>query len=157
MPARRARHRSSIFQDCSRLGLTPPEIEHRVSYRIKRQAVLYGENPTPLTAIVHEAALRMGFGGSEVARAQLHSLLAMSEREHITVLVIPFGVGAFSGSGQNIHYMADTVPLDSEQGAEFLDTPPQLAKYQTLLDRMEGCSLKPAASRVLIRRIAEDI
>ncbi|QHY95963.1 Helix-turn-helix protein [Streptomyces sp. S4.7] len=144
-------------------ALTPPEIEHRVSYRIKRQVVLYGENPTPLTAIVHEAALRMGFGGSEVARAQLHSLLAMSEREHITVLVIPFGVGAFPGSGQNIHYMADTVPaldtvqLDSEHGAEFLDTPPQLAKYQTLLDRMEGCSLKPAASRVLIRRIAEDI
>ncbi|MEU9745594.1 helix-turn-helix domain-containing protein [Streptomyces niveus] len=144
-------------------AITPPEVEHRVSYRIKRQAVLYGENPTPLTAIIHEAALRMGFGGSGVTREQLHHLLDMSEREHITILVIPFGAGTFPSSGQNIHYMAgtvqalDTVQLDSDHGAEFLDTQPQLAKYRTVLDRMESCSLTSAESQDLIRQVAEDI
>ncbi|MGW2511127.1 helix-turn-helix domain-containing protein [Streptomyces scopuliridis] len=144
-------------------ALTPPEVEHRVSYRIKRQAVLYGEDPMPLTAMIHEAALRMGFGGPDVARAQLKTLLDMSERDHITILVIPFGAGTFPSSGQNIHYLAgtapalDTVQLDSDHGAAFLDNQPQLVKYRTVLDRMEGCSLKPAASRALIRRLAQDI
>ncbi|MFE2633885.1 helix-turn-helix domain-containing protein [Streptomyces scopuliridis] len=144
-------------------SLAPPEVEHRVSYRIKRQAVLYGENPTPLTAIIHEAALRMGFGGPEVARAQLNTLLDMSEREHITILVIPFGAGTFPGSGQGIHYLAGTIPaldtvqLDTDHGSAFLDNQPQLVKYRTVLDRMEGCTLKPAASRALIRRLAQDI
>ncbi|MEV7421338.1 helix-turn-helix transcriptional regulator [Streptomyces sp. NPDC091212] len=144
-------------------ALTPPEVEHRVSYRIKRQTVLYGENPTPLTAIIHEAALRMGFGGPDVARAQLNNLLAMSEREHITILAIPFGTGTFPSSGQGIHYLAgpiptlDTVQLDTDHGSAFLDTQPQLVKYRIVLDRMESCSLKPAASRDLIRRVAEDV
>ncbi|MFC9431133.1 helix-turn-helix domain-containing protein [Streptomyces sp. NPDC056987] len=144
-------------------SLAPPDVEHRVSYRIKRQAVLYRENPTPLTAIIHEAALRMGFGGPEVARAQLKSLLDLSEREHITIRVIPFGAGTFPSSGQGIHHMAGTIPaldtvqLDTDHGSAFLDTPPQLVKYRTVLDRMEACSLKPAASRTLIRRVAQDI
>ncbi|MFE1960094.1 helix-turn-helix domain-containing protein [Streptomyces sp. NPDC059479] len=144
-------------------SLAPPEVEHRVSYRIKRQAVLYGESPTPLTAIIHEAALRMGFGGPAVARAQLETLLDMSEREHITILVIPFGAGTFPSSGQGIHYMTDTVPnlgtvqLDTDHGSAFLDTQPQLVKYRTVLDRMEGGSLKSAESRDLIRRVAADL
>ncbi|MEW1721081.1 helix-turn-helix transcriptional regulator [Streptomyces sp. NPDC093109] len=144
-------------------ALPPHEVEHRVSYRIKRQTVLYGEHPTPLTAIIHEAALRMGFGGPETARAQLKYLLDMSEREHITLLVIPFGAGTFPSSGQSIYYMTgtapalDTVQLDSDHGAAFLDAQPQLIKYRTVLDRMETCTLKPAASRDLIRSIAEDL
>lgn len=142
--------------------LTPPEIEHRVSYRIKRQAVLYRENPAPLKAIIHEAALRMGFGGREAARAQLHHLLDMGEREHITILVIPFGV-TFPGSGQSVHYMAGTVPsldtvqLDTDYGAGFLDAQPQLAKYRRVLDLMEGCSLTSAESQDLIRQVEEKI
>ncbi|MGW6240690.1 helix-turn-helix domain-containing protein [Streptomyces sp. NPDC055094] len=141
----------------------PHEVEHRVSYRIKRQVVLYRDNPMPLTAVIHEAALRMGFGGPEAARAQLKHLLDMSELDHITVLVIPFGAGTFPGAGANIYYMAgavpalDTVQLDTEHGAAFLDAQPQLIRYRTVLDRMEGCSLEPTKSRDLIRRIAADL
>ncbi|WP_413807520.1 helix-turn-helix domain-containing protein [Streptomyces sp. OE57] len=139
------------------------EVEHHVSFRVKRQAVLYGERPTPLTAIVHEAALRMGFGGSAVARAQLEYLIKMSERENITVKVVPFGAGIFPMSGQGIIYLGgevprlDTVQLDSDHGSEFLDAQPQLARYRNVLDRMEACALNPAESRDRIRRIAQEI
>ncbi|MCC3767065.1 helix-turn-helix transcriptional regulator [Streptomyces sp. UNOC14_S4] len=143
--------------------LTPPEIEHRVSYRIKRQGVLYGEQPTPLTAIIHEAALRMDFGGRGVARAQLEHLIAMSEQDHITVLVIPFGSGAFPNSGQGIIYLdgkvqhLDTIQLDTDHGSEFLDTQPQLVRYRTTLDRMESLTLGSEASRDMIHRIARNL
>ncbi|KUO14870.1 hypothetical protein AQJ91_44710 [Streptomyces dysideae] len=67
--------------------------------------MLYGANPTPYRTVVHEAALHMRVGGRSVARAQLQHLLDMSEPEHITIRVLPFGVGAFPGSGQSINYL----------------------------------------------------
>ncbi|RLU94714.1 transcriptional regulator [Streptomyces griseocarneus] len=143
--------------------LAPHEVEHRVSYRLKRQAVIHGERPKPLTAIIHEAALRMDFGGRAVARAQLEHLLTMSEHDHIKVLVIPFGSGTFPSSGQPVVHLTgevehlDTVELDTDHGSEFLDTQPQLARYRTTLDRMETLTLEKQASRDMIRRIALDI
>lgn len=51
----------------------------------------------------------------------------------------------------------DTVQLDTDHGAAFLDTQPHLVKYRTVLDRMAGCSLGPVKSRDVIRRIAESM
>ncbi|MEU7637171.1 MULTISPECIES: helix-turn-helix domain-containing protein [unclassified Streptomyces] len=138
-------------------------VEHRVSFRIKRQAVLFGDRPTPFTAIVHEAALRMGFGGPETARAQLNYLVEMSEHDHVSVLVIPFGEASFPASGQPINYASgpapqlDTVELDTEYGCDFMHAEAQLEKYRQVLDRLESRALKPGESRDLIRRIARDI
>jgi transcriptional regulator with XRE-family HTH domain len=142
--------------------LLPHEVEHRVSHRIKRQAILYAATPTPCTAIIHEAALRMGFGGTTTAREQLEHLISMSELTNVTLLVIPFGNG-FPGSGQPITYASgpvpqlDTVILDTDHGSEPLHAEVQLAKYRSVLDRMEGSALKPAESRDLIHRIAQSI
>lgn len=55
------------------------EIEHRLTHRIKRQGILYRSNPTPYLVTIHEAALRMGFGGRAVAVEQLRHLVDMSE------------------------------------------------------------------------------
>ncbi|MCX4689991.1 helix-turn-helix domain-containing protein [Kitasatospora purpeofusca] len=143
--------------------LTPPEVEHRVSHRIKRQAVLYPEQSVQLSAVVHEAALRMGVGGPAVARLQYKHLIEMSARESITVRVIPFGAGTFPGSGQPIVYFSgpvtqlDTVQLDTDHGSEFLDSTAHLAKYRMVLDRLDSCALGPAESRDLIARIEQDI
>ncbi|MFG2501565.1 helix-turn-helix domain-containing protein [Streptomyces sp. NPDC048441] len=143
--------------------LSPPDIEHRISYRIKRQAVLFRDGPTANQAIVHEAALRMQFGGLTVTRAQLKHLVDMSEREHITIHVIPFAAGTFPGSGQSIYYSAGTVPqldtvnLDQSHGPVFLDAEAQLAKYRVLLDRMEATALPPVKSRDFIHSIIRDL
>ncbi|MEU5000552.1 helix-turn-helix transcriptional regulator [Streptomyces sp. NPDC021622] len=143
--------------------LSPPDIEHRISYRIKRQAVLFRDAPTPNQVIVHEAALRMQFGGPTVTRDQLNHLVDMSEREHITIRVIPFAAGTFPGSGQSIYYSAgpvpqlDTVNLDQSHGPVFLDAEAQLDKYRVLLDRMEATALPPAKSRDFIHSIARDL
>lgn len=142
---------------------TPPEVEHRVSHRIKRQGVLYGDNPTPYRTTVHEAALHMRVGGRSVARAQLQHLLDMSEREHITLRVLPFDVGAFPGSGQSINYLygpvpqLDTAQLDQFHGPVLLDAEALLDKYRTLLDTVEDIALSPAKSRDLIRAIAQNL
>ncbi|MET8539643.1 helix-turn-helix transcriptional regulator [Kitasatospora sp. NPDC004799] len=154
-------HARALFRDVVP-PFSPPEVEHLVSHRIKRQAVLYGSRPIPLSAVVHEAALRMGFGGPKVARDQLRFLLTMSEQPHIDLRVIPFGTGSYPGSGAGIVYFnAEVARLDSVQvdgdRSEFIDTEPQLIKYRAVMDRLETSSLQPEASRDLIRRIAQCI
>ncbi|QKW07040.1 helix-turn-helix domain-containing protein [Streptomyces sp. NA04227] len=141
----------------------PHEIEHRVSFRIKRQAVLYGARPAPYTAIVHEAALRMGFGGPRVARAQLEHLLAMSERKNIKVAVVPFGAGTFSIAGHGITNLGgevphlDTIQIDTDTESEFRDTQVQLDWYRQVFTRIQKCALDEDESRGIIRRIAQSI
>ncbi|MEU0450510.1 Scr1 family TA system antitoxin-like transcriptional regulator [Streptomyces tendae] len=46
-------------------------MEHRASFRLKRQAVLFRKDPLPYRAVIHEAALHMRFGGRDVTRRQL--------------------------------------------------------------------------------------
>ncbi len=137
------------------------EIEYRVSHRIKRQAILYRENPPPYKAIIHEAALRMRFGGTAIADEQLAHLLDMSEHNHIAILVIPFGGKGFPTSGQGVDYFygpvtqLDTVQIDTEHGGALIDSAAKLQKYRLVQDRMEEAAVSPAASRDIIHRIAK--
>ncbi len=139
------------------------EVELRVEHRLRRQAILDGENPTPYVGIIHEAALRLEFGGRDVARAQLDSLADAADRDNMTLLVIPFSAGAFHGAGQSVLYaegpvpQLDTVQLDTALGAHFVDAPTPLTNYRSLLDLMEQSALSPDESQKLIRSIAREL
>ncbi|MGC9494692.1 helix-turn-helix domain-containing protein [Streptomyces sp. WG7] len=156
-------HARSLFR-----AVVPPmrqyEIEHRLTHRMKRQGILHRAEPPPYSAVIHEAALRMNFGGPVVARGQLEHLLEMSELPHVTVRVIPFGTDHFPTTGQSFDYIEgsvpqlDTVQLDSHHGAcEFLDAEAQLSKYRAVLDRMESCALDPARTRDFIHHRIQDL
>ncbi|WP_254705839.1 helix-turn-helix domain-containing protein [Streptomyces vilmorinianum] len=155
-------HARALFKEVAP-PLLPYEAEHRLSHRIKRQQILYRSRPIQYTALIHEAALRMGFGGQEVARAQLEHIVEMSERDNISVRVLPFGSGAFPGTGQPIDYVSgavpklDTVQVDTHFGCEFLDAEAQLIKFRSVLDRLEASALKPPESRDFIHRIAREM
>ncbi|MCX4906794.1 helix-turn-helix transcriptional regulator [Streptomyces sp. NBC_00878] len=155
-------HAREIFRQAV-TELSPPDIEHRVSFRIKRQAVLYRDDPTPYEAIIHEAALRMKIGGPSVSQQQLKHLLDASEREHITLRAITFDVGAYPGSGQSIFYAhgpvpeLDTVHLDQSHGLTFLDAEAQLRKYRNLFERLNAVALSPDKTRDLIHAVIHDL
>ncbi|MEU5704830.1 helix-turn-helix domain-containing protein [Streptomyces aurantiacus] len=155
-------HAREIFRQAV-TELSPPDIEHRVSFRIKRQAVLYRDDPTPYEAIIHEAALRMKIGGPSVSQKQLKHLLDASEREHIILRAITFDAGAYPGSGQSIFYAhgpvpeLDTVHLDQSHGLTFLDAEAQLRKYRHLFERLNTVALSPDKTRDLIRTVIHDL
>lgn len=141
-------------------ALPEHEVALRLAHRSERQQVIKGDTPIPYLALIHEAALRMQFGGRDVARAQLDSLLGDSERENVTVLVLPFSHGSFPGAGQTLVYVEglvpqlDTVQVDASHGPDFLHAEAQLAKYRAQLDLLEETALSPERSRDLIRDIA---
>lgn len=143
--------------------LSPPEVEHRASFRLKRQAVLFRKEPLPYRAIIHEAALHMRFGGRDVTRRQLKHLLKMSEHPNISIHVIPFDAGGYPGAGQPIYYVhgpvppLDTVQLDQSHGIALLNAEAQLDKYRMVLDRLMSLSLIELESRALIHHIDRTI
>jgi transcriptional regulator with XRE-family HTH domain len=139
------------------------EVALRLAHRAERQQVITGEKAIPYVALIHEAALRMRFGGPEVASAQLERLLEMSEWGNVTVLVLPFERGAFPGAGQNALYaegpvpQLDTVQVDSMHGPAFLHAESQLAKYREQFEWLEELALPPEQSREFIRKIARQL
>ncbi|RPE41098.1 helix-turn-helix protein [Streptomyces sp. Ag109_O5-1] len=139
------------------------EVELRVAHRMERQQVFTRAEPLPYVAYVHEAALRMRFGDTEVTRQQLEHLADQSEREGIDVRVVPTAVRGFPGAGHALLYadgavpQLDTVQLDSAHGPVFTGAEAQLTKYRAHLDWMDDAALPPAASRDLIHAVAREL
>ncbi|MCM1969223.1 helix-turn-helix transcriptional regulator [Streptomyces sp. NPDC002812] len=144
-------------------ALPPSEVEMRVAHRLKRQQVLEGDDARPYDAYVHEAALRMQFGGRRATREQLEYLCEASQRDNLTLRVLPVETGAFPGAGHAMLYaegavpQLDTVQLDSAHGPEFMHDEAQLAKYQSHIHWMDQHALTPGASRDFIHAIAHHL
>ena len=140
-----------------------PDLDARLALRLRRQEVLNRERPPSYEAVIHEAALRIQFGGPKVARAQLDHIAEQSERDLITVRVIPFTAGGLPGAGQSFTYAGaavrqlDTVQLDSSHGSILLDSDTQLRRYRGLLERLRVLALPAGESRDLVRTIALDL
>lgn len=143
--------------------LSPIDLRRRLSYRLKRRDVLDRPSAPECTFLIHEAALRMRFGGRKVAADQLDYLLKQSERDNVTVRVIPFRVGGFPNAGSSTLYVhgpvaqLDTVQTDTPHGPAFLDAETRLANYRAVLDRTEERSYDPVQSRDFIHEMAQQV
>ncbi|MEV4743241.1 DUF5753 domain-containing protein [Streptomyces sp. NPDC049555] len=148
-------------------GRIPPlperELATRLEHRLRRRGIFERPTPPPFTAVIHEAALRMLYGGRKTARDQLRYLLEVSEWPTVTVRIIPFSTEAFVGTTQTLLYAGgvvqqlDTVQLDSANGTTLIDASAQLTSYRAMLDALQGVALTVAESRDAIRRIAKEM
>jgi transcriptional regulator with XRE-family HTH domain len=148
-------------------GFLPPisrlEVELRVAHRMGRQRVLNRENPVTYVGYIHEAALRMQFGGRAVTRKQLDTLAQASERDNVTLRVIPVERGHFPGAGHALLYseaaspLLDTAQLDSAHGPDFMYSDEQLTQYRVHLEWMDKACLPPSESRDFIHSIARTL
>ncbi|MEU3756194.1 Scr1 family TA system antitoxin-like transcriptional regulator [Streptomyces olivoreticuli] len=143
--------------------LTPDDFERKLAFRLRRRGVLDRQQAPQCSFIIHEAALRIRFGGSQVSRTQLDHLLKQSERENVVIRVLPFEVGGFPAAASSTSYVCgpvvqlDTVQTDTPVGSSFLNAETHLANYRAVLDRMEQRALSPNRSRDLIREVAQHV
>ncbi|GAA3834888.1 helix-turn-helix domain-containing protein [Streptomyces phyllanthi] len=137
--------------------------ELRAEFRLKRSRILERDTPPPFEAFIHEAALRMRFGGREVTRAQLRHLRDVSDRRTVTVRVIPFTYEGFIEATQPVLYAGgpvdelDTVRLDSALGGRSLYADTALRKYRAQFEVAEQAALGAEASLQLIRDIEKEL
>ncbi|WBB59426.1 helix-turn-helix transcriptional regulator [Streptomyces sp. WMMC500] len=144
-------------------ALSRLEVELRVAHRMDRQCVLVRDEPVTYVGYVHEAALRMLFGGREATRGQLNALIEWSERANVVVRVVPVELGSFPGAGHALLYaegpvpQLDTAQLDSAHSPEFMHAELQLSKYRAHLQWMDRMSLPAEASRDFIHAVIRDL
>ncbi|MFI9584023.1 DUF5753 domain-containing protein [Streptomyces sp. NPDC052236] len=83
--------------------LADAERELQIEHRLQRQQLIEPEVRVSQEVIIHEAALRMRFGGRKAARAQLDRVLELAHRDNISVRDVPLVVG---GGGEPVHRSA---------------------------------------------------
>ncbi|CAL9602266.1 hypothetical protein SUDANB140_05465 [Streptomyces sp. enrichment culture] len=147
--------------------IVPPlprlEVELRVAHRMARQRVINGPHAIRYLGVIHESALRIQLGGRDVARDQLNHLLTATERDNVTLRVIPFTTGGFPMAGDTVLYAEaanphlDTVHMDSPTGAVFYDAPVQLENFRRRLDLVEKAALTPQESTDFIHTVAREL
>ncbi|MFF4698875.1 Scr1 family TA system antitoxin-like transcriptional regulator [Streptomyces chattanoogensis] len=143
--------------------LTPDGLDRMVAFRVARSRVLDRSQPPECTFIIHEAALRMRFGSKQTSKRQLDHLLKQSEREQVTVRVLPFAAGGFPHAGSSTLYVRgpvaqlDTVQIDIPTGAVFLHAESHLANYRAMVDRTGQRALSPERSRDFIHDVAQQL
>ncbi len=142
--------------------LSRTEIDIRTAFRVQRQQVVRSGR-TPLRTYIHEAALRMQFGGPRVLAQQLEALIEDSAQPGLSVRVVPFALDTFPGFGENLTFAKglvpelDTVQMDVSQGTLFFDSPADLAKQRIIFDRLDSTALSEDGSRDFIRSIKKEI
>jgi transcriptional regulator with XRE-family HTH domain len=140
----------------------PKEIEMRIGLRMARQQILTRPEPPNLWVVLDEAVLRRPIGSRAVMRAQLEHMLELSERQNVTIQLIPFNAGghAAAGGAFNILRFAepdlpDVVYLEQLTSALYLDKPETVDNYLMVMERLCMEAVTPAGSADLIRKIVK--
>jgi hypothetical protein len=140
----------------------PDEVEHRLRYRLSRQAVLVGDSPLQLWAILDEDVLHRPVGGVEVMRAQLGRLVEAAKWSPVTVQVVPRSVGAHGGMCAG--YMVLDFAEDTGTPAVYLETvtgglrtsqPAEVGRFDRLWEQLRTLALNPTRSVKLINEVAK--
>ncbi|MFE3503238.1 Scr1 family TA system antitoxin-like transcriptional regulator [Kitasatospora sp. NPDC059160] len=138
------------------------EVDLRAAFRLRRQHIVRSE-ATPFTAYIHEAALRMQFGGARIHAEQLGALVDVSGQSNISVRVVLFDADTIPLPNENFTYAEgpvqelDTVQDDSGVGNFLFDAPAHTARFRSLLAQIDSAALTVGESRDFIRSIKKDM
>lgn len=142
----------------------PEVIGQRVAVRMARQAVLTRDPPPKLWAILDEAVLRRQIGGPDVMRRQLLRLVEISERQIVTLQVLPFPVGAhraLDGSFVILEFENGSdhplVYSEGMTGGVFRSRPQELRTYWMSFESLRGAALGAEKSVEFIGAVAREI
>ncbi|RFS45057.1 hypothetical protein D0Q02_18710 [Micromonospora craniellae] len=136
-------------------------MEQRASARLERQAVLTGERPPQLVAVLDEHVLRRPVGGPLVMREQLRRLVKLAtEQPRVRLHVVPASVGAYPGvagafvlatlpGGEDVAY------LDDQLKGQVIDDTEDVLAIRASWEAIQGEALPPRQSIELLTEVAE--
>ena len=125
------------------------DTERVVKLRLERQArITEADHPLRFTAVIEESVLDRLVGGREVMREQLQHLLDLSERNNITLHVMPLAVAVHDGlEGEFILLeFAEALSIgyvEFPDGTVYVQDQDQVAAYTKAAERMCAAALSP--------------
>lgn len=154
---------AEIITRATMLISPPGEIARIVTARMTRQAVLTRKDPLKLTAVLDEAALRRQVGEPRVMREQLLHLVKMSQRQNVTIQVLPFSSGphlAINGAFSLLQFPEAAAPgvafLENMTSDLFIEREDEVYRYGLAFDRLLEISLRPDDSANFITHLADE-
>jgi len=143
-----------------RIAPVPPsETRRRVEARLARQQVLTRDNPLQLRAILDQSVLHRRFGNRDVMKSQIDRLLDLSERDSISLRILPLdgphpiGTGAFVLlQFDEVHDVIhrDVVYLEHLTGGRYVDEEDETFMYRRSFDRLSELALDETKSRDIL-------
>jgi transcriptional regulator with XRE-family HTH domain len=137
----------------------PSETRRRVEARLARQQVLTRDNPLQLAAVLDQSVLHRRFGNPDVMRSQIKRLLEMSERDNISLRILPLdgrhpiGTGAFVllqfGEVHDVTFQ-DVVYIENLTGGRYVEEEDEVFRYKRSFDRLSDLSLEEQKSREIL-------
>lgn len=131
-----------------------------VRARMARQRLLDDSNPLEYHAVLEEAALDRLIGGPSVMRAQLAHLLELSERDNVTLQVMPTSVAVHDGLGGEFLLLdfaeaRSIAYIEYRNGAIYVQDQKEVEVYNLIAERLTERALSDTDSASVIRdRIA---
>ncbi|RSS34121.1 helix-turn-helix transcriptional regulator [Streptomyces sp. WAC08241] len=143
-------------------GYKGKELEQQVEARMSRKALLEGEDAPPFRTILAEAVLRTPVRDRQEWCAQLEYLLEMSERQNITLHVLPqsAGVHGLVGTATLFLRLANGRPVaytENAHSGELIEESTMIERMQRAYDVVRDMALPPAESRKFILRMLEEV
>lgn len=141
--------------------LKPDEVEQRVHSRLGRQAILAGEQPVQLVAVIDVMVLRRPVVGQPgVMAEQVAHLAKMAELPHVQILVVPEEAGIYPGlqGGFILATLGDgsmVTHLDHQVRAQVVNGADDLATLQQTWEVVRGEALSRRQSLDLIKKAAQ--
>jgi transcriptional regulator with XRE-family HTH domain len=140
---------------------TDDKIDALVTFRVERTRILDDPTTPLLWAVLDEAALRRGVGGSAVMAEALRHVAGLSRRHRIIAQVLPFHAGAHAAMDGPLKLMefTDAPPLsfvEAPDMGKLLDDPATVARHTRMFNLLLAASLSPSDSLALIESVAQD-
>lgn len=138
------------------------DVQDRVAARLARQSLFSRPQRPSFRFFVHEFVLRLPVGNQEIMSEQLHELLRLGVRDHITIRVIPAEFGAHAGTAGSCTLMSfddfkPVVYVEEETAGHFLEEPEDIASYRDIFADLAECALDEKRSRDLITALAVEL
>jgi transcriptional regulator with XRE-family HTH domain len=148
--------------------LTPGDVERRIAVSEQRLNNLHNSK-FQFNALLSEAVLRHGVGGSAVMPRQLNHLLALSEAANVSVRVVPFRarslVGLLVRSFVFLEFevlpntrLTDppVVYVEGFTGSLYLERREEVMQYRAAAEAIERVALSEQGTRAFIAKVAKE-
>ncbi|MGH3169360.1 MAG: helix-turn-helix domain-containing protein [Trebonia sp.] len=139
------------------------ETESRVSLRIKRQDLLARPDPPRIWSVLDEGVLRRPIGSRPVMRTQIARLAEVASLPHVTLQVIPFGLGGHAAVGGSFSVLRfdsadvpDVVYIEQIASALYLDKREDVELYLQVMDRLGANALTPPRTQGFLAQILDE-
>lgn len=147
----------------ARPDMPADQVAQRVRVRSNRQSLLTQDDPVDLWVVLDEAVVSRPVGGEDVMRAQLRRLVEMAELPHVTIQLLPFGIGAHAGMDSSFTILLfaesgdpDVVYAENAMGGLFLEKQDELQRFNYIFDQIRAVAMRPEESIAHIAELIEE-